>query len=114
MDIQNATVISTPNVHSYSNAKFIKMQVWLKVQLWSTSILQLPHLNNSEQSLVIKCDLQTWLVNTNICYLDLFKYCEGCWVVVGVLEKKSILQVQMIEAANTGQLLLPGEWVMKK
>ena len=29
---------------------------------------------------------------------------------VGVLEKKSILQVQMIEAANTGQLLLPGEW----
>ena len=48
LDIQNATVISTPNFHSYSNAKVIKKQVWLKVQLWITSILQLPHLNNSE------------------------------------------------------------------
>ena len=32
LDVQNATVISTPNFHSYSNAKVIKKQVWLKVQ----------------------------------------------------------------------------------
>ena len=88
LDIQNATVISTPNFHSYSNAKVIKKQVWLKVQLWITSILQLPHLNNSEQSLAIKCDLQTWVVNTNICYVYLFKYCEGRWAVWWVYWKR--------------------------
>ena len=88
LDIQNSTVISTSNFHSYSNAKVIKKQVWLKVQLWITSILQLPHLNNSEQSLVIKCNLQTWVVNTNICYVYLFKYWEGRWAVWWVYWKR--------------------------
>ena len=114
LDIQNSTVISTSNFHSYSNAKVIKKQAWLKVQLWSTSILQLPHLNNSEQSLGIKCDLQTWVVFKHkyaiSTYSNIVKVVGQCGGCIGKEEHiTGTDESEMIEAANTVQLLLPNK-----